>query len=154
MNSDGLQILNFPEVPAHLVSKKEEQLFIRCLVRKKDLVFTPEEWVRQSMIYFLVESLKYPLGLISVEKSLKINGLPKRWDIVVYSKSAEVQFLIEVKAPNIQLQQRQLEQLLRYQSVIKAPFLCLSNGLQHAVLGYDELGEMKNLGEFPKCDNG
>jgi hypothetical protein len=149
MKSDVLQILNFPEAPEHLVSKKDGQTMIRCLVRKRDLVFTPEEWVRQSMIYFLVEKLGYPLGLISVEKSLKVNGLPKRWDIVVYAQTAEIYFLIEVKAPNIALQQPQLEQLLRYQSVLKAPYLCLSNGLQHAVLGCDDNGKMLTMKEFP-----
>ncbi len=149
MKSDALQILNFPEAPEHLVHKKDEQILIRCMVRNRDLVFTPEEWVRQSMIYFLVEKLGYPLGLISVEKSLKVNGLPKRWDIVVYSKAASIYFLIEVKAPHISLQQPQLEQLLRYQSVLNAPFLCLSNGLQHAVLGSDVEGRMVNMKEFP-----
>lgn len=149
MKSDGLQILNFPEAPEHLVSKKDGQLLILCLVRKRHLVFTPEEWVRQNMIWFLTKTLGYPLGLISVEKGLKINGLQKRWDIVVYNKHAAIHFLIELKAPNINLQQAQLEQLLRYQSVLQAPYLCLSNGLNHAVLGANHQGEMVNLKEFP-----
>jgi hypothetical protein len=150
MKSDGLQILNFPEAPEHLVGKNDGQTVILCQVRKRHLVFTPEEWVRQSMIYFLVKTLNYPLGLISVERSLKVNGLPKRWDIVVYDREGAVFFLIEVKAPKVSLQQGQLEQLLRYQSVLRAPFLCLSNGINHAVMGSDVQGKMINLKEFPR----
>lgn len=148
-----MQILNFPVAPKHLLSENDGVKFIKCLVRNKNLVLTPEEWVRQSMIYFLVEKLNYPIGLISVEKSLKINGLPKRWDIVVYSRTAEVYFLIEVKAPQVQLQQKQLEQLLRYQSVINAPYLCLSNGLQHTVLSYSNEQGMKNMIQFPAFED-
>lgn len=149
MKSEKAQILNFPVSAKHLLLEDNGEDYLKCVVRKKNILATPEEWVRQNMLLFLVEYLGYPLGLISVEKSLKINGLSKRWDILVYNRQGSVFMLAELKAPEIKLNQSHAEQLLRYHSVINAPYLCLSNGLQHLLMLYKD-GGVKVITAFPE----
>ncbi|MDO9001618.1 MAG: type I restriction enzyme HsdR N-terminal domain-containing protein [Bacteroidota bacterium] len=111
------------------LKKQKEQTYIFDEVRKKWLVLTPEEWVRQHLIHFLIKEKKYPSSLISIEKEIILNDLKKRYDIVVYNKQLKPILIIECKAPYIDLDKTVVEQALRYNLIIKADYLMISNGV-------------------------
>lgn len=100
-------------------------------VRKKYLVLTAEEWVRQNLIKYLVYNREVPAGLISIEKTLKVNTMKRRTDIVVYNKNGKAWMLVECKAPSIQIDQKVFEQIARYNMSLKVPVLLVSNGHTH-----------------------
>jgi hypothetical protein len=100
-------------------------------IRKKFIVLTAEEWVRQHVIQFLLEEKKYPISHINVEKVLKVNGLRKRYDIVVYKADGSICILIECKAPTIKIAQATFDQIARYNMTMNAQFLMVTNGLNH-----------------------
>ncbi|MBQ4549209.1 MAG: type I restriction enzyme HsdR N-terminal domain-containing protein [Bacteroidales bacterium] len=89
---------------------------------------TPEEEVRQKMLYYLVEVKKYPAGLIAVEYSIKVNSLPKRCDIVVFNKSGLPEMIVECKAESVPITQKVLDQAVRYYSGLNVNYLLLTNG--------------------------
>lgn len=118
-------------------------------IRRKWLQLTPEEWVRQHLINYLVKEKKYPISLISVEKELVLNDTKKRYDIVVYSKSLEPIIIIECKAPEVNLSEKVLEQALRYNLVLKVPYLMISNGLNDFIInGTNKMNELPNNSIF------
>ena len=97
-------------------------------IRKIYCTLTPEEEVRQKMLYYLVEQKKYPSGLIAVEYSIKVNGLPKRCDIVVFNKDAKPKMIVECKAEYVPITQKVLDQAIRYYSGLNVNYLVLTNG--------------------------
>ena len=97
-------------------------------IRKIYCTLTPEEEVRQKMLYYLVEQKKYPAGLIAVEYSIKVNGLPKRCDIVVFNKETKPKMIVECKAESVPITQKVLDQAIRYYSGLNAEYLVLTNG--------------------------
>lgn len=100
-------------------------------IRKKYVLLTPEEWVRQNIIHYLIKELAYPKGLISVEKEIRINNLRKRYDIVIYNYDHQPWMLVECKEPNVPLTDSTLHQLLRYHHALQCPYWFLTNGTQH-----------------------
>ena len=124
-----MEKLNLPQYSVRLKEEGGKQ-FIFDIVRKKYLVLTPEEWVRQNFIHFLINDKNYPAGLIAVEKGLKLNELQKRADVLVY-KNAQPMVLIECKAPGIKISREVFEQIARYNMVFKVPYLLVTNGMQH-----------------------
>lgn len=122
--------LNLPTYPFKLTRDKE-RLFIYDELRKKHLILTPEEWVRQHWIQYLIQSKGYPKTLIQTEGGLKLNSLQKRTDIVLFNTSGKRMLIAELKAPNVKINQAVFEQIARYNMVHKVPFLLVSNGLQH-----------------------
>lgn len=98
--------------------------------RKKWVVLTPEEWVRQSLLAFLVQRMGYPASLIAVERGIKVGELNRRFDAVVFGKSGKPWMLIECKAPDEALDGHVVSQLLAYQSVLQAAGLMITNGRQ------------------------
>ena len=126
----NLTALNLPRAPLRL-SRKNEVISVFCIVRKKNLVLTPEEWVRQHIIYYLIHQLATPLGLISSETGIKVNTLFRRCDILVYGNDKKIKLLVECKAPDISINEKVLHQIAQYNSKIEADFLWLSNGIQH-----------------------
>lgn len=110
---------------------KENGRFIYDIIRKKYIFLTPEEWVRQNLLHYLIQTQGYPKGLISVEKEIKVNGLKKRYDIVVFDKERNPWMLIECKEPEVPITDITLQQLLRYHQVLQCPYWMLSNGRQH-----------------------
>ena len=100
-------------------------------IRKRFIVLTPEEWVRQHCINFLIEEKQYPKSLINVEKEIKINGLNKRYDIVVYNTDGTIHILIECKAPKINITQKTFDQIAQYNLELNASYLMVTNGLNH-----------------------
>lgn len=121
--------LNLPQYDIK-VKQESGKHYIFDAIRKKYLVLTPEEWVRQNFIQFLIHEKKYPSGLIQIEKGLKLNELQKRADALVY-KDAKPIVLIEFKAPNVEIKQEVFEQIARYNSHFKVPYLIVTNGLMH-----------------------
>ena len=122
--------LNFSEFKMR-VKNKENMNFIFDIIRKKWFLLTKEEWVRQHCINFLVYNKQYPISLITIEKKILVNGLTKRYDIVVYSQTAEVIILVECKGYNINIDQDVFDQLSKYNLKLKSKYLMVSNGLSH-----------------------
>ncbi len=119
-------------------------------LRKKFLVLTPEEWVRQHLIYYLVSFKNYPKSLFSLERGLKYNRVNKRFDILVLDRTGDPFLLIECKAPEVKLTQSTVEQVCVYNKSIGAKYMAISNGLQHICLSLDiESGSYKQIREFP-----
>ena len=119
--------IEFPkEKPVIRQSGKAEEIFDP--VRKKWLILTPEEWVRQNIIQFLLLKQKYPLPLISVEKEVKLADLKKRYDIVVYNRQTQPWMIIECKEMNVTLSKKTMEQILRYHISVPAKYLVVTNG--------------------------
>jgi len=102
--------------------------YILCAIRKKWLVLTPEEKVRQFILHRLINEQSYPQKYISVEKTLKVNELSKRYDIVVFNRSLEPKILIECKAEYIELKEKTLQQIATYNTKLQVPFLMVTNG--------------------------
>ena len=108
--------------------KKDEKELIFDEVRKRWVVLTPEEWVRQNFLNYLIQIKKYPASLIAVEKKIKLGDLKKRFDIVVYDKNSKPRMIIECKEMNVVLDKKVLDQALRYNITLQAPYLVITNG--------------------------
>ncbi|MDQ6888677.1 MAG: type I restriction enzyme HsdR N-terminal domain-containing protein [Bacteroidota bacterium] len=118
-------------------------------IRKKWLLLTPEEWVRQNVIHYLLVIKKYPAVLISVEKEIKLGELKKRCDLVVYNRNALPWMIIECKEMNVSLSQKTIEQILRYHITLPATFLIITNG--SFSLGFQKIGnQFFEIDEFPE----
>jgi type I site-specific restriction endonuclease len=100
-------------------------------IRKKYVALTPEEWVRQHFLHFLVSQKGYPPSLIAVEKGLKVNQMQKRFDAVVFDKRGNPLVLIEFKSPKVELDQKTFDQVSMYNLKMKVNYLVISNGLKH-----------------------
>ncbi|WP_270087764.1 type I restriction enzyme HsdR N-terminal domain-containing protein [Sphingobacterium sp. SYP-B4668] len=122
--------LNLPPYPAKL-TKENETVFIFDELRKKRLVLTPEEWVRQHWIHYLHQQKKYPKSLMKTEGSLKLNTLQKRSDLLIYNSLGKKIILAEFKAPNVKITQAVFEQIANYNTIHQIPLLLVSNGLEH-----------------------
>lgn len=122
--------LNLPPYPFK-ITLREEQHFIFDEIRKKHLVLTPEEWVRQHFIHYLIVEKKFPRSLIQIEGGLNLNDRQKRTDIVIFNNLGERIMVIECKAPAIKISQGVFDQASRYNSVHKAKWLVVTNGLKH-----------------------
>ncbi|PCH78135.1 MAG: restriction endonuclease subunit R [Flavobacteriaceae bacterium] len=125
-----MQQLNLPPYKLK-VKSSENKLLIFDIVRKKYIVLTPEEWVRQHYIHYLVQEKKYPISLIAVEKQLKVNTRTKRTDIVIYNRQGTPEIIVECKAPSIKISQHVFDQIARYNMELKAPYLIVTNGMFH-----------------------
>ncbi len=118
------------------------------VIRKKWLLLTPEEWVRQNMIQYLLIVKKYPSSLISVEKEIKIGELRNRCDLVVYHRDSLPWMIIECKEMNVSLSEKTLEQILRYHITLPATFLVITNGSYS--YGFKKIeNQFFEINEFP-----
>ena len=131
----------------------ENKTAIFDVIRKKFIILTPEEWVRQHVIHFLIEEKKYPKSLINVEKVLQVNGLRKRYDVVVYLADGSIYVLIECKAPEIKISQATFDQIAQYNMTLQAQYLMVTNGLNHYFCQMDFLEEkyqfLRDLPDYP-----
>ena len=100
-------------------------------IRKKKVVLTPEEWVRQNFIQFMNKEHKVPLSMMVLEKDLELNGKKKRADILVYNKEGKPFAIVECKASHVAISQDVFDQVARYNLVLKVPYLIVTNGLEH-----------------------
>lgn len=146
-----MQNLNFPTYSFRF-KNSENKVSIFDEIRKKFILLTPEEWVRQHVVQFLLQDKKYPKSYINVEKLIKINDLIKRYDGVVFQPNGEIFLLIECKAPEVQISQQTFDQIARYNLVLKAKYLMVTNGLNHYFCQMDFENEkyvfLKELPEY------
>jgi hypothetical protein len=147
-----MQALNLPSYPFKLKSNENKTLIFDNF-RKKYVVLTPEEWVRQHFATFLVEEKKYPVSLIALEKQLSINGLKKRTDIVVYNKKGLPEIIVECKAPHVTINQGTFDQIARYNLQLDANYLIVTNGISHYFCEVDcKNASYVFLKDIPKCE--
>ncbi|SHL29753.1 type I restriction enzyme HsdR N-terminal domain-containing protein [Myroides odoratimimus] len=125
-----MQRLNFPPFDFRF-KNSENKLSIFDVIRKKFIQLTPEEWVRQHVVHDLIYTKGYPLSLISVEKVVRINGMTKRYDVVIFRPNGEIFMLIECKAPEIKITQTTFDQIARYNFQLRSTYLYVTNGLNH-----------------------
>jgi len=144
-----MQKLNFP-VYSFRFKNSENKVSIFDPIRKKFILLTPEEWVRQHTIEYLMKEKNCPLSYINVEKLIKINDRNKRYDIVIFKPNGAIFLLIECKAPEISISQATFDQIARYNLVLKAEYLMVTNGLNHYFCQMDFENERYNfLKELP-----
>lgn len=122
--------LNLPDVNLKIKSK-ENKLFIFDPYRKKDIMLTPEEWVRQHFASYLTIEKKYPVSLTVLEKELILNNTKKRTDILIYNTQGTPEIVVECKAPTVKISQSTFDQIARYNLQLKATYLIVTNGLEH-----------------------
>jgi len=125
-----MQELNLPKYPFKL-RDVESKLQIFDSVRKKYLVLTPEEWVRQHFVQYLIQEKKYPASLIAIEIGLKYNQLQKRADILVYDNKGNPHLMVECKAPEVKISQETFHQIAVYNMAFKVNYLIVTNGMEH-----------------------
>ncbi len=140
-------IINYP-TPDFRIKKEGEKEFIFDALRKKWLLLTPEEWVRQNFIQYLLQEKNYPASLLAIEKEIQLGELKKRFDILVYDANHQPWMMIECKAMEIKLDDAVLQQVLRYNMSIPVSYLLITNG--HYCMGWvKENGTLKTIVELP-----
>jgi hypothetical protein len=125
-----LKLLNLPEYSFKIRGKEGEEMILD-LLRRKFVKLTPEEWVRQNFIQYLINEGKYPLGLMGIEMQHRYNKLKKRTDILVHDRSGKPVMIVECKAPEILLEENVFEQIVTYNIKLRVPYLVVTNGLHH-----------------------
>ncbi len=131
-----MQALDFPAYDFRL-KNSENKPYIFDPIRKKFVHLTPEEWVRQHVIQFLIQTKGYPTSLINVEKEIKIYDTKKRYDVVVFNSDGSIFLLIECKRPKVAITQTTFDQIARYNLELKGELLMVTNGLQHYYCAMD-----------------
>jgi len=147
----AMQKLNLPTYPFKFKMLGQiTQIF--DIVRKKYTSLTPEEWVRQHMIHYLIHEKSFPASLMGVEKGLVYNGLKKRVDILIYDRNARPFMIVECKAPSVKLSQNVLDQASVYNLQLHVQYLLITNGLVHYCFHLDPSGTtLKYIEEIPHC---
>ena len=125
-----MQKLNFPDFSFRF-KNSENNLLVFDEIRKKFVVLTPEEWVRIHVVQYLIQEKNYPKSLINVEKVIKLNGLTKRYDVVVFQPDGSILLAVECKQPKVAITQSVFDQIARYNLTLKANYLMVTNGLNH-----------------------
>ena len=122
--------LNLPSYPTKIGLRNGKTVMFDIL-RRRYVALTPEEWVRQHFVHFLIEEKKYPQSLLANEISLSLNGMVKRCDTVLYDKDISAKMIIEYKAPHIEISQKVFTQISHYNLVLRVDYLIVSNGVKH-----------------------
>ena len=144
-----MQDLNLPQYDFR-IEGSEGQLSIFDPIRKKYVALTPEEWVRQHFIQFLIHEKNLPSGLILLEKTLVYNKMKRRPDIVAHDRQGKPILIVECKAPEVKITQETFDQIARYNSVLKVPYLIVTNGMKHYCCLMDySLGKYFFLKDIP-----
>ena len=125
-----MERLNLPTYNFKLKNSQNKTLIFDKL-RKKYVVLTPEEWVSQHFVHFLIDKKNYPETLIAIEKQLTINNLKKRTDILIFNTNGNPEIIIECKAPSVRISQETFDQIARYNIKLNAKFLIVTNGITH-----------------------
>jgi hypothetical protein len=140
--------LNLPE-SAQRLKTEGERPFIFCQLRKKFLVLTPEEWVRQNLVSYLNRDLGYPLSLMKIEREVKGGTRTKRADLVICNNNGKAHILVECKAPTEKLTKETFFQLGRYNRHIEASLLLITNGMEHYCCHITQENEFEFLDGIP-----
>jgi hypothetical protein len=137
----------------HLLKRKQinDKVYIKDLIRKRFLVMQPEELVRQLVILYLVEGLKMSINRIQVEKQFMINGLRRRFDLIVYDDQQQPFIIVECKSPSVAVNQQVFDQVAAYNLIIKAPYIVVTNGPEiYCCAMSSDLGGFRFEKEIPK----
>lgn len=122
--------LNLPSA-ALKITRKENRDYVFDTLRKKYVALTPEEWVRQNFVHFLIRYKNYPVGLLANEVQISLNSTRKRCDTVLYNRNLTARMIIEYKAPYVNITQEVFNQITRYNIVLKVDYLIVTNGINH-----------------------
>lgn len=122
--------LNLPSA-ALKITRKENRDYVFDTLRKKYVALTPEEWVRQNFVHFLIRYKNYPVGLLANEVQISLNSTRKRCDTVLYNRNLTARMIIEYKAPSVNITQEVFNQITRYNIVLKVDYLIVTNGINH-----------------------
>ena len=142
--------LNLPDCEL-TIENKSGKLVVFDTIRKKKIILTPEEWVRQHVIHFLINQHNYSPNYLKVEKQIKVNERLKRFDILTYNKSAKPYLLVECKAPEVKITQATFSQIATYNMALRVPYLLVTNGLSHFICEIDfENNSFTYLKDLPK----
>ena len=140
-------VINYPE-PNFRIRKENEKDFLFDPLRKKWLLITPEEWVRQNFAQYLVQVMQYPASLIALEKEIALGELKKRFDILVYNQDHQPWMIIECKSTDIKLSNETLQQALRYNISVPVEYLVITNG-HYSYAWQKKEGQLHSLDELP-----
>ncbi|HAO47796.1 MAG TPA: type I restriction enzyme HsdR N-terminal domain-containing protein [Ferruginibacter sp.] len=135
-----------PYQPRTRVEAGKEMIFDG--IRKRWVALTPEEWVRQNFLQYLLQVKQYPASLVAVEKEIKLNELRKRFDVVVHDRQANPRMIIECKEMGVDLDKKVLGQVLRYNISLQVPYLVITNGSHCMAFSVAE-GALKELADIP-----
>ncbi len=130
------------------IKKEQDKEFIFDEFRKRWVVLTPEEWVRQNFLQYLTQIKKYPASLIAVEKEIKLGELKKRFDIVVYDSNTKPWMIVECKEMNTALDKKVLDQVLRYNVTMQVPYVAITNGSYCLAIAFKN-NEMLEINTLP-----
>ncbi len=145
-----MQELNLPAYEFRIKTERTKK-YIFDTVRKRFVLLTPEEWVRQHFIRYLIEEKNYPESLMAVEKQITLNGKLFRFDLLVYRRNGQPLLIAEFKAPGVKISQDTFDQVVRYNMKLKVERVVVSNGLQHFVCEIDyQQNSYKYLREVPE----
>jgi hypothetical protein len=122
--------LNFPRYSFRL-KNSENKIAVFDELRKKFVLLTPEEWVRQHVVQFLLQEKKFPKSLLNVEKQVKLHDLIKRYDVLAYKPNGDIHLVVECKAASVPITQDTFDQIARYNLALQADYLMVTNGLKH-----------------------
>jgi len=145
-------MLIYPPFPIKTRKNKNETTEVFDIIRKKWITLTPEEFVRQHFIHFLIKEKKYPKECIIVEKEINVYDVKKRFDVVVLNKHQEILLLTEIKAPTVKIDKKVIEQILIYNTSLQSQFLVITNGLEQHVFEKidDKWKKIKDIEQFKK----
>lgn len=135
-----MQELNLPKYEAKVI-RKDGNPFIFDAVRRQYVALTPEEWVRQHFVHFLIHHKGYPQALMANEVQLKLNGMSRRCDTVIYNRALQPRIIVEYKAPTVSITQKVFDQICRYNMVLQVDYLIVSNGLAHYCCKVDNVNK-------------
>ena len=151
-----MESLNLPTYSFN-IKFQEQRKYIFDTLRKKYVLLTPEEWVRQNFLKYLIEEKKYPASLISVEMEFKLNKLSKRSDAVVFDRKGKPVMIIECKATSVKVDQLVFEQIARYNMQLMVNYLIVTNGLNHYCCKIDFENQsytfLKDIPEYQEINN-
>ena len=148
-----MQQLNLPTYAAKII-KKGTELKIYDILRRKYVALTPEEWVRQNFVHFLIDYKGFNPILMANEVAICLNGVNKRCDSVLYSKALVPRMIIEYKRPDVEITQKVFDQICRYNMALHVDYLIVSNGLSHYCCRIDaEKGDYTFLDDIPRYED-
>lgn len=144
-----MQKLNFPQYTFE-INHRSGKLWIFDRIRKKQVVLTPEEWVRQHLLHFLVEERNCPRALIQVEFGISFNAMQRRVDVLVFDRTGKHWMVAECKAPDVKLTEESAMQVAQYNMSLRAGYILLTNGLSHYCFAADfSSGRLTALADIP-----
>lgn len=141
--------LNLPKAPLRIDDDGNGSLRVYDVLRRRVVALTPEEWVRQNFVYFLISERGFLPQFMANEVSLSLNGTARRADTMVYTRQLRPLVVVEYKAPEIVVGQKVFDQIARYNSVIQAPYLIVSNGMSHYCCRFTADGAYRFLPDIP-----